>query len=47
MGAVVGNVGGFCLLLFVHGYMVKLTLGGNMLNTDFGGKYIQVWAIII
>jgi hypothetical protein len=27
--------------------MVKLTIGGNMLNTEFRGKYIQAWALII
>ena len=39
--------GGFFLHSFVHGYMVKMSVGGNILNTNFIGKYIQVWAIII
>ena len=32
---------------FVHGDMAKFTIGGNMLNIEFGGKYTQAWAFII
>ena len=33
-----------CSTYSVNGDIAIFTIGGNMLNTEFGGKYIQGWA---
>jgi hypothetical protein len=47
VGAVAGNVGGLCLLIFAGRYMVKMSVVANILKSYFSWNYPQVQALII